>query len=53
LCAARSSLLDVLGSDFIRTARAKGLADRIGMYKHALRNALLRIVTVLGLPVSR
>ncbi|KLN54013.1 ABC transporter permease [Variovorax paradoxus] len=46
---ARSSMLDVLGSDFIRTARAKGLADRVVLYKHALRNALLPVVTVLGL----
>ncbi len=42
-------VLDVLGSDFIRTARAKGLADRVVLYKHALRNALLPVVTVLGL----
>jgi peptide/nickel transport system permease protein len=46
---ARSSMLDVLGSDFIRTARAKGLPDRLVLYKHALRNALLPVVTVLGL----
>ena len=46
---ARSSMLDVLGSDFIRTARAKGLADRVVIFKHALRNALLPVVTVLGL----
>ncbi len=46
---ARSSMLDVLSSDFIRTARAKGLADRVVLYKHALRNALLPVVTVLGL----
>jgi peptide/nickel transport system permease protein len=46
---ARSSMLDVLGADFIRTARAKGLAERIVLYKHALRNALLPVVTVLGL----
>jgi peptide/nickel transport system permease protein len=46
---ARSSMLDVLGSDFIRTARAKGLADRVVLYKHALRNALLPVITVLGL----
>ncbi|RYF83483.1 MAG: ABC transporter permease [Comamonadaceae bacterium] len=45
----RSAMLDVLGSDFIRTARAKGLADRVVLYKHALRNALLPVVTVLGL----
>lgn len=46
---ARASMLDVLGSDFIRTARAKGLAERVVLYKHALRNALLPVVTVLGL----
>ena len=46
---ARSSMLDVLGSDFIRTARAKGLPDRVVLYKHALRNAVLPVVTVLGL----
>ncbi|MCW8205845.1 ABC transporter permease [Verminephrobacter aporrectodeae subsp. tuberculatae] len=45
----RSAMLDVLGSDFIRTARAKGLANRVVLYKHALRNALLPVVTVLGL----
>lgn len=46
---ARASMLDVLGSDYIRTARAKGLADRTVMYKHALRNAVLPVVTMLGL----
>ena len=46
---ARSAMLDVLGSDFIRTARAKGLAEGVVLYKHALRNALLPVVTVLGL----
>lgn len=46
---ARASMLDVLGSDFIRTARAKGLAERIVLYKHALRNAVLPVVTILGL----
>ena len=45
----RSAMLDVLGSDCIRTARAKGLADHVVLYKHALRNALLPVVTVLGL----
>jgi peptide/nickel transport system permease protein len=44
----RSSMLDVIGQDFIRTARAKGLADRVVVYKHALRNALLPVITVLG-----
>ena len=46
---ARASMLDVLGSDYIRTARAKGLADRVVLYKHALRNAVLPVVTMLGL----
>ncbi len=46
---ARASMLDVLGSDFIRTARAKGLPDRIVLYKHALRNAVLPVITILGL----
>lgn len=46
---ARASMLDVLGADFIRTARAKGLSDRVVMYKHALRNAMLPVVTILGL----
>ena len=46
---ARSAMLDVLGSVFIRTARAKGLAESVVLYKHALRNALLPVVTVLGL----
>lgn len=46
---ARSAMLDVLGADFIRTARAKGLAEPVVFFKHALRNALLPVVTVLGL----
>jgi peptide/nickel transport system permease protein len=46
---ARASMLDVLGADYIRTARAKGLADRVVLYKHALRNAVLPVVTMLGL----
>ncbi len=45
----RSSLLDVLGQDYIRTARAKGLVQRLVITKHALRNALIPIVTVIGL----
>ena len=45
----RSSMLDVLGSDFVRTARAKGLRERIVVARHALRNALIPIITVLGL----
>ena len=46
---ARASMLDVLGSDYIRTARAKGLAERVVLYKHALRNAVLPVITILGL----
>jgi peptide/nickel transport system permease protein len=45
----RSSMLEVLGQDFIRVARAKGLATRAVLLRHALRNALIPIVTVLGL----
>ena len=48
----RSSMLEVLGLDYIRTARAKGLTERIVVLKHALRNALLPIVTVVGLSVG-
>jgi ABC-type dipeptide/oligopeptide/nickel transport system permease component len=45
----RSAMLDVLNSDFVRTARAKGLAERVVMLRHALRNALIPVITVLGL----
>jgi peptide/nickel transport system permease protein len=45
----RAAMLDVLSSDYIRTARAKGLGQRAVVAKHALRNALLPIITVLGL----
>lgn len=45
----RSSMLEVLGSDFVRTARAKGLSERMVIGRHALRNALIPIITVLGL----
>ncbi|MFN2566843.1 MAG: ABC transporter permease [Gemmatimonadaceae bacterium] len=45
----RSAMLDALGSDFVRTARAKGLAERTVVTRHALRNALIPIITVLGL----
>jgi peptide/nickel transport system permease protein len=46
---ARASMLDVLGADYIRTARAKGVAEHVVLYKHALRNAVLPVVTMLGL----
>jgi ABC-type dipeptide/oligopeptide/nickel transport system permease component len=45
----RSALLDVLGAEYIRTARAKGLAERRVILVHALRNALIPTVTVIGL----
>ena len=45
----RSSMLEVLGSDFVRTARAKGLVERSVIVRHALRNALIPVITVLGL----
>lgn len=45
----RSSMLEVLRQDYIRTARSKGLAEQVVIYKHALRNALIPIVTMAGL----
>ena len=45
----RSAMLEVLNSDFVRTARAKGLRERVVLARHALRNALIPIITVLGL----
>jgi peptide/nickel transport system permease protein len=47
----RSSILEVLGLDYIRTARAKGLSQRAMLYKHALRNAALPLVTIIGLDI--
>jgi peptide/nickel transport system permease protein len=48
----RNSLLDELGSDYIRTARAKGQRERRVLYRHALRNALLPVVTLAGLDLA-
>jgi ABC-type dipeptide/oligopeptide/nickel transport system permease component len=45
----RSSMLKVLKQDFVTTARAQGLVERVVVYKHALKNALIPVVTVLGL----
>ena len=45
----RSSLLEVLGEDYVRTARAKGLRERPVVVRHALRNALIPVITVVGL----
>ncbi len=47
----RSSILEVLGLDYIRTARAKGLGSRTVLYKHALRNAALPFITIVGLDI--
>lgn len=44
----RTSLLEVLGEDYVRTARSKGLPERLVIYKHALRNAMTTVVTAIG-----
>ncbi len=49
---ARSAMLDVLGQDYIRTARAKGLRRNVVVMKHAFRNALLPLVTIVGLSLG-
>lgn len=48
----RSAMLEVLGQDYVRTARAKGLAERVVVNKHALRNAAISIVTIIGLQMA-
>jgi ABC-type dipeptide/oligopeptide/nickel transport system permease component len=48
----RSSMLEVIGQDYIRTARAKGLRERLVIARHALRNALIPVVGVVGLQVG-
>ncbi len=48
----RSAMLDTLQEDFVRTARAKGLSERVTLLRHALRNALIPVVTILGLQFS-
>ena len=45
----RTAMLEELGQDYIRTARAKGLSENVVVYKHALRNALVPVLTVVGL----
>jgi len=47
----RGALLDVVRQDYIRTARAKGLGERVVIYKHGLRNALLPVITIAGLQI--
>jgi peptide/nickel transport system permease protein len=48
----RSALLEVLGEDYIRTARAKGLPRNVVIRRHALRNAMIPVLTILGLQFS-
>jgi peptide/nickel transport system permease protein len=48
----RSALLDTLGEDYIRSARAKGLTRRQALWRHALRNALIPVLTIIGLQFS-
>jgi peptide/nickel transport system permease protein len=48
----RGSMLEVLGQDYVRTARAKGVTGRIVLYRHALRNALIPVVTIFGLQLG-
>ena len=48
----RSSMLDVLGQDYMRTARAKGLAERAVLARHALKNTLIPVVTMVGLQIA-
>lgn len=48
----RSSMLDVLNQEYVRTARAKGLANRVVVWKHALRNAMVPLLTVIGLEIG-
>ena len=48
----RSSMLEVLRQDFIRTERAKGLSERLVIYRHAVRNAMIPVITVIGLNVG-
>lgn len=46
---ARASMLEIINQEYIRTARAKGLSERVVIYKHALRNALIPVITMIGL----
>jgi peptide/nickel transport system permease protein len=48
----RSSMLDVLQEDYVRTAHAKGLAERVVLFRHALKNAFLPVITVIGLQLG-
>jgi ABC-type dipeptide/oligopeptide/nickel transport system permease component len=49
----RSAMIDILSADYVRTARAKGLANRVVIVRHALRNALIPVVTIIGIQFGR
>jgi len=49
----RSTMIDVLSEDYVRTARSKGVTDRRALYKHALRNAVIPLITIAGLQLGR
>ncbi len=49
----RSTMLEVLGQDYVRTARAKGLTERVVIYHHALKNALIPVITLVGTNMAR
>jgi peptide/nickel transport system permease protein len=48
----RASMLEVLGQDYIRTAAAKGLSDRLVLFRHALKNAIIPVLTVIGIQLG-
>ena len=48
----RSSMLDVLHQDYVRTAHAKGLTDRVVLYRHALKNAMFPVITLMGVQIA-
>ncbi len=48
----RSAVLETLGQDYVRTARAKGVSERVALWRHAVRNALIPVVTIIGLQFS-
>ncbi|MGE3272438.1 MAG: ABC transporter permease [Chloroflexota bacterium] len=49
----RSAMIDVLSADYVRTARAKGLAERVVVFSHALRNAMIPVITIVGIQFGR
>jgi peptide/nickel transport system permease protein len=49
----RSEMLEVFGQDYVTTARAKGLAEQVVVVRHALRNALIPVITLIGVQIGR